>query len=77
MAPDGDVGKPRFWISAIAGPDSGNVIITVEYPNMVAYAQSTTKVQASPEYQQFIADANATSIKQISNSILVETKGGS
>jgi uncharacterized protein (DUF1330 family) len=72
----GDAGKARFWINAIAGPESGTVIVTVEYPSMVAFAQSTAKVQASPEYQKFMADAQATSIKQISNSIVVEMKPG-
>lgn len=65
-------GKARIWMSEFAGPNSNRVIVTVEYPNMVAMAQSLSKVNASPEWAQLVADAQATEIKPISNSVLVE-----
>jgi hypothetical protein len=73
----GDTGKARYWFSALAGPQSGTVIVTVEYSNRVAFAQSTSKVEASPEWQAFVAEAQQTSIKPISNSVVVEMRSGS
>jgi hypothetical protein len=65
-------GKARMWLAAIAGPDSNRVIVTVEYPSLVAMAQSISKVNSSPEWMQLVADAQATSIRPISNSVVVE-----
>jgi hypothetical protein len=74
---NGDTGKARYWASAHAGPNSGAVIVTVEYPSLVSFAQSETRMQASPEWQKLVADAQATSIKPVSDSIVVEIKSGS
>jgi hypothetical protein len=68
----GSTGKARIWIAAFAGPDSDRVVVAVEYPNMVSMVQSMNKVNASPEWRQLLADAQATHIKPISNSVLVE-----
>ena len=72
----GSTGKARFWAAAYAGRDSGAVIVTIEYPSLVALAQSAAKVENSPEWQQLVADAQASSIKPISDSIVVEVKPG-
>ena len=68
----GSTGKARVWIAAFAGPDSNKVIVAVEYPSLVSMAQSVGKVNSSPEWRQLLADAQATNIKPISNSIMVE-----
>jgi hypothetical protein len=68
----GSTGKPRFWMSAYSGPNTGRVIVTVEYPSLVALAQSAAKVRQSPEWQQLLADTQASSIEMVSDSIAVE-----
>jgi hypothetical protein len=70
----GSTGKARFWMAAYAGRDSGAVIVTVEYPSLVSLAQSSAKVDPSPEWQQLVADAQASAIKVVSDSIVVEVK---
>ncbi len=72
----GSLGKARSWISAYAGPNAGSVIVVVEYPSMVALAESTTKMRATPEWQQLVAEAQASSVKLVSDSIVVELKDG-
>ena len=66
------MGKARIWIAKFAGPDANRVVVTVEYPSMVAMAQSLSKVNASPEWAQLVADAQATNIRPVSNSVVVE-----
>jgi hypothetical protein len=70
----GSTGKARMWAAAYAGRESGAVIVTVEHPSLVALAQSASKVELSPEWQQLVADAQTSSIKVMSASIVVELK---
>jgi hypothetical protein len=70
----GSTGKARMWAAAYAGRDSGAVIVTVEHPSLVALARSAAKVEPSPEWRQLVADAQASSIKLMSDSIVVELK---
>ncbi len=65
-------GKARFWITTLAGAEVGRVIVTIEYPSLVSYAQSQAKMDASPEYQQWQKDAQASGIKELSASLLTE-----
>ena len=52
----GSPGVVRMWRATVAGPDSGNVIVGVEYPNQDSWAADTTKLQADEEYQDIIDD---------------------
>jgi hypothetical protein len=70
----GGTGKARVWMAAYAGPEAGHVIVTVEHPSLVSLAQSTAKINPSPEWQKLVADAQASSIKLMSQSIFVEVK---
>ena len=72
----GSTGKARFWANAYAGRESGTMVVTVEYPSLVSLAQSTAKYDASPEWRHLVADAQAASIKAISDSIVVEVPSG-
>ena len=65
--------KARTWMATYSGPNTGNVIVTVEYPSFMSLAQSRAKINASPEWQKLVADAQA-SIKLVSNSIVEEIK---
>ena len=69
----GSTGKARSWMTTYAGPNTGNVIVTVEYPSLVSLAQSRAKVDPSPEWRQLVTDAQM-SIKLVSNSIVMEVK---
>jgi hypothetical protein len=42
----------------------------------MALAEATTKIRATPEWQQLAADAQASSVKLVSDSIVVELKEG-
>ena len=65
-------GKARFWMTTYAGAEVGRVIVTVEYPSLISLAQSQAKMDASPEYQQWQKDAQASGIKELSVSIVTE-----
>ncbi len=65
-------GTARYFISSYAGEGTGRVIVTVEHSSLVAMAQSVSKLNASPEFQKWQADAQASGIKQLSSSIVTE-----
>jgi hypothetical protein len=65
-------GKARFWMTTYAGAEVGRVIVTVEYPSLISLAQSQAKMDASPEYQQWLKDAQTSGIKELSMSIVTE-----
>jgi hypothetical protein len=65
-------GKARYWITTFAGAEVGRVIVTIEYPSLISFAQSQAKMDASPEFQQWQKDAQATGIKQLSASLVTE-----
>jgi NIPSNAP len=51
----GTPGTTRVWEATLAGDDSGTVVVGVEYPSLAAYAESTSKVSADPEWQKMMA----------------------
>jgi len=67
-------GKARYWISSWAGSEAGHVIVTIEFPSLLAMAQAEAKMNASPEFQKWIAEAQASGIKQLSQSIVTELR---
>ena len=68
----GGTGNQRVWLSSFAGPNTGTVVVAVEYPSAVSMAQSQAKVNSSPEWQKFVADFQASGMRVISNSVSVE-----
>jgi hypothetical protein len=48
------------------------VVIVVEFPNMLALAESSSKMSASPEYRKLTSEVTAAGIRLISRSIMVE-----
>ena len=68
----GGTGNQRVWQSSFAGPNTGTVVVAIEYPSMVSMAQTQAKVNSSPEWQKFIADFQATEMRVVSNSVSVE-----
>ena len=65
-------GHARYWMSTWGGPDSGHVIIAIEYPSLASLAESVAKMNASPEFAKWLADVQASGIKQLSNSVVTE-----
>jgi hypothetical protein len=65
-------GQARYWISTWAGPEAGHVIVTIEYPSLVSMAQSVAKLNGSPEFAKWLTEAQASGIKQLSESVVTE-----
>jgi peptidyl-tRNA hydrolase len=65
-------GTARYYVSSWAGEGTGRVIVTIEHSSLIALAQSVSKLNASPEFQKWQADAQASGIKQLSSSIVTE-----
>ena len=47
-------GQTRVWQARFAGPEAGAVVVTIEYPNMAAFADAVAKTNASSEYQAWL-----------------------
>jgi len=69
-----NTGKTRYWATTWAGSEVGRVIVTIEYPSLVSMAESIAKMEASPEFQQWQKDAQASGIKQLSESVVTEVR---
>jgi hypothetical protein len=49
-----------------------SVFVGVEYPRLVAYAQDTSKVNATPEWRAFVADFQKSRMRVVSASLSTE-----
>ena len=67
-------GKTRYWATMWAGSEVGRVVVTIEYPSLVSMAESIAKMEASSEFQQWRKDAQASGIKQLSESVVTELR---
>ncbi len=65
-------GTARVFMTTLAGPNTGSVIVVNQFPNLVSMAESQTKIFPSPEWQQFIADFQAAGMSVTSNGVSVE-----
>lgn len=55
LARVGSSGKMRMWQATAAGPDTGAVLVVIEYPNEAAWAAESPKVQGDAEWQKILA----------------------
>jgi hypothetical protein len=63
----------RVWFSSLAGPNTGSLVIGVEYPDDVTRAKLGAKLQADAEWQKWVDELQAWGKSRItSNSLLVE-----
>jgi hypothetical protein len=46
--------ETRVWQARFAGQDAGTVVVTIEFPNMAAFAEGDTKTHASTDYQNWV-----------------------
>jgi hypothetical protein len=68
----GSTGTTRVFQATLAGPNTGNMAVAVEFPSMTSMAESQAKIGPSPEWQKFVADFQAAGMSVISNSVSVE-----
>lgn len=47
--------KVRMWQATAAGPDVGEVLVGIEYPNAAVWAADSTKAQTDAEWQKILA----------------------
>ena len=63
----------RVWQARLAGPNAGQVVVSIEYADMVAYANDDTKVMTDPAYVAWLKGLS--SIRTVvSDSIYQEAK---
>jgi uncharacterized protein (DUF1330 family) len=48
----------RVWQARYAGSDTGAVVVSIEYPDMVAFAADGQKLSADPEYMAWLKGLN-------------------
>lgn len=46
--------KTHIWRATFAGPDTGVIVVSQEYPSFAAFSEASRKAMADPEYLQFI-----------------------
>jgi hypothetical protein len=69
------LGLPTFrvWLSSLSGPNTGTIVIAVEYSDDVTRAQNGAKLAADPEWQAWIDGMQKWGKSDVtSNSLLVE-----
>jgi hypothetical protein len=44
----------RVWRARFAGPNTGSVVVAIEYPSMVVLAQDEAQTFADPEYMAWL-----------------------
>lgn len=50
----GSTAVVRVWRARFAGSDAGAVVVSIEYPDLVAFAAEEAKVAANAEYQAWL-----------------------
>jgi hypothetical protein len=63
--------QTRVWQARFAGPEAGAVVVSIEYPNMAAFADAVAKTNASSEYQAWLKGLDKVR-KIVSDSIYTE-----
>ena len=64
--------KMRIWQATVAGAASNRISVVVEFPSMVAWAESTPKLVADPEYQSALRNFEGIGRKILSVSLSTE-----
>ena len=49
-------GSVRVWRATFAGPNAGNIIVAIEFPDMHAFADAETKTRADKNYLAWLAE---------------------
>jgi hypothetical protein len=70
----GGGGQVQVWNATAAGTNTGNSLVSVAYPSLTAYAETTTKTQADPEWQKVFA--SLPDIRTLVSSGLIVSRDG-
>jgi len=71
----GSGGKVAVWNADFAGSRAGTTLVGVSFPSLAAYAESTTKTNADPEWQKIMSGLG--DIRTVvSTALLVSRDGG-
>ena len=71
----GSGGRVALWNADFAGSNAGTTLVGVSFPSLAAYAESTTKTNADPEWQRIMSGLG--DIRTVvSTSLLVSRDGG-
>jgi len=63
----------RFWRARFAGPEAGSIVVTLEYPDIVNFAETDAKSAGDAEVQQLLREL-AGMRKIVSDSLYEEVK---
>jgi len=66
-------GVLRVWRARFAGSDAGNVMVSIEYPSMAAFARDDAKIASDSEYQVWLKGLDKAR-KVVSDSLYGELK---
>ena len=64
--------KRRYLQATLAGPNSGNFVVVIEYPNLAEMASAQQKLQSDAEWQKYIDKIQAADMVIESNSVWAE-----
>ena len=66
-------GTLRVWRATLAGENADTIYVTVEFPNLEAFAKATTKAQADEEWNKVVKELDTGGLREVlSRSQLVE-----
>ena len=66
-------GTLRVWRATLAGENADTIYVTVEFPNLEAFAKATTKTQADEEWNKVTKELDTSGLREVlSRSQLVE-----
>jgi hypothetical protein len=68
----GPEAEMRVWQAAIAGTASNRISVVVEFPSLAAWAESTPKVTADPDYHSALRRFEGMGREIISVSLAIE-----
>jgi hypothetical protein len=71
----GGGGRVQVWDAMLAGTASDNTLVAVSFPSLTAFAESTTKAQADPEWQKVAAGLDEIRTL-VSQGLIVSRDGG-
>ena len=63
----------RVWRARFAGPNAGAIVVSIEYPDLITFANDEKKVTETPEYQEWLKGL-AKVRKVLSDSLYEEMK---
>jgi hypothetical protein len=63
----------RVWRARYAGPEAGSVVVSIEYPDLVTFANEDKKVSADADYQAWLKGLQKIR-KVVSDSLYEEMK---